>query len=78
MKFPLKRKHIKLVLTSLLNVQSLEGFSSSASTLADYDTFPIGDPQLGGVLLVQVEDVHVLEGGRGAASLLDLRPPPPP
>ena len=78
MKFPLKRKHIKLVLTPLLNVQSSEGCSSSASTLADYDTFPVGDPQLGGVLLVQVEDVHVLEGGGGAASLLYLRPPPPP
>ena len=46
------------------------------STFTDYDIFPVCDPELGGVHLVKMQDVKILEGGGAAARALDLRPGP--
>ena len=50
----------------------------STGAFTDDNIFPVGDPELAGVPLVQVEDVQVLEDGGGAAGVSDLGPAPSP
>ena len=50
----------------------------STGAFTDDDIFPVRDPELAGISLVQVEDIEVLPVCRGAAGIFNFGSPPPP